>query len=579
MDHSPNTAAEPLKPSPAAPLPGVPEPPSAPPAVLPGFAVQDSWSAIQDSLYVILHHGPYQRRVLTCGVLSSFGVLLYAMSYLLLGREVDHWCSPPDYLAALSAAQWKNRSIPLQEDASFSKCTMYGPPFMEGKRNGSTVVSCDRWDYDIADRRDSIVSRFDLVCDRQYLYGLSFVAAILANAVLSPVAGFVSDRFGRKPVIIVCSFTWLIAAIGNSVAETYAMFITTRVLAYTACNSTFTLIFILLYEVTGNASRWLFTILDTAVAGTFGPPFVHVISGLEPRWELSQGVLLVPTVLTVIWCCLLSESPAWLLVTWDLQRAQAGALEAALVNGVSLPKAKATFLAIVNQMQKIAPSQMSTTGSPLAQERTFKLNTTRRKAAAAFFTRFTLNAIYFGMVATEEVSGMSWQLVDVFVTTAYYGAICLAVNKYGPKNAALIALGGVFMLAASKTLTVLFRSQDVQSILQAGTKIAVSVALSVVLFYTAEIFPTDRRSAGISMALLFGSSRTLCAIFVKTLSVGDDDSGAEIWCGESYGDLLRVRDVTGTECESLYLFVFVNDCGRIPSPIARASSTRVEAPG
>ncbi|XP_077553236.1 solute carrier family 22 member 13-like [Haemaphysalis longicornis] len=296
------------------------------------------------------------------------------------------------------------------------------------------------------------------------------------------------------------------------------MFITTRVLAYTACNSTFTLIFILLYEVTGNARRWLFTILDTAVAGTFGPPFVHVMSGMEPRWELSQGVLLVPTVLTVLWCCLLSESPAWLLATWDLERAQAGALEAALVNGVSLPKAKATFLAIVNQMQKIALSQTSTTGSSLALERNFKLHATRRKAAAAFFTRFTLNAIYFGMVATEAVSGMSWQLVDVFVTTAYYGAICVAVNKYGTKNAALIALGVVFMLAASKTLTIVFRSQDLQSILQAATKIAVSATGSVVLFYTAEMFPTDGRSVGISMALFFGSSGTLCAIFVKTLS-------------------------------------------------------------
>ncbi|KAH9371817.1 hypothetical protein HPB48_018442 [Haemaphysalis longicornis] len=52
-------------------------------------------------------------------------------------------------------------------------------------------------------------------------------------------------------------------------------------------------------------------------------------------------------------------------------------------------KAKATFLAIVNQMQKIALSQTSTTGSSLALERTFKLHATRRKAAAAFFTRFT----------------------------------------------------------------------------------------------------------------------------------------------------------------------------------------------
>ncbi|KAH9379697.1 hypothetical protein HPB48_021218 [Haemaphysalis longicornis] len=35
---------------------------------------------------------------------------------------------------------------------------------------------------------------FNLVCDRQYLYGLSFVAADVATTVLSPLAGFLSDR-------------------------------------------------------------------------------------------------------------------------------------------------------------------------------------------------------------------------------------------------------------------------------------------------------------------------------------------------------------------------------------------------
>ncbi|KAH9371816.1 hypothetical protein HPB48_018443 [Haemaphysalis longicornis] len=68
------------------------------------------------------------------------------------------------------------------------------PPFHFVRRKVSGTAAQwypgDRWDYDIADRRDSIVSRFNLVCDRQYLYGLSFVAAILANAVFSPLAGF-----------------------------------------------------------------------------------------------------------------------------------------------------------------------------------------------------------------------------------------------------------------------------------------------------------------------------------------------------------------------------------------------------
>ncbi|KAL1418976.1 hypothetical protein MTO96_025521 [Rhipicephalus appendiculatus] len=66
--------------------------------LLPGFVAIDSWDAVQANTYVVLGHGPYQRRVLTCGMLSVTVALFHYLAYRLIGRQVDHWCMAPDLL-------------------------------------------------------------------------------------------------------------------------------------------------------------------------------------------------------------------------------------------------------------------------------------------------------------------------------------------------------------------------------------------------------------------------------------------------------------------------------------------------
>ncbi|KAH7945533.1 hypothetical protein HPB49_012105 [Dermacentor silvarum] len=107
--------------------PATPSSTPAPETLMTCFVGHDNCADVQESIHIMLGHGPYQRRVLLCSIMSVIVAVLQALSDRLTSRPVDHWCRPPDDLSGLSADAWKNMSIPVEADGSFSKCTMYDP--------------------------------------------------------------------------------------------------------------------------------------------------------------------------------------------------------------------------------------------------------------------------------------------------------------------------------------------------------------------------------------------------------------------------------------------------------------------
>ncbi|KAH7953531.1 hypothetical protein HPB49_009630 [Dermacentor silvarum] len=489
-----------------------------PKTLMSGFVVHDNWAAVQESIYIVLGHGPYQRRVLLCSVLSVIMALLHALSDRLTSRPVDHWCRPPDALGELSADVWKNISIPVESDGSFSKCTVYETAVADNPAANRSAAPCHGWDYDIANRGDSIISRFGLVCGRQYLLNFRIGVFFTIAGLVSPLLGLASDRVGRKPVTMVSVMVLLAATVGNSVAGTFAFYVSTRTVALTTVNVVFMLTFILLYEVTGNDWRLLFTLLDTAVGLTVVPSFVDVLSLLEPRWVLVHVVVIVPTAILAVWCCLLRESPAWLLATWNLQRAQEGALEAASVNGLDNAKAAATFRAILVQMVKLDRSPHSTTGLVVTEGRVQSVRMHRR-AASVFLTRLTLSAVYFPLVATGRAPGYYWAAVHALLLAASYVAVAWAVLKRGLRDTLIVLLVVVGAFSAIQTLLMSVGVlQLAVPVVHTALKVALSGSMSVVLCYSAEVFPTRIRCAGVSASIFFGSAGSLLGFLVYALN-------------------------------------------------------------
>ncbi|KAK8770772.1 hypothetical protein V5799_012767 [Amblyomma americanum] len=367
-----------------------------------------------------------------------------------------------------------------------------------------TALPCHIWDYDIADKRDSIVSLFDLVCERRRRYDLSSLAYVVGYTFLAPVAGFVSDRVGRRPILL-------------DAAATYASLVVTLIVAVSAGAATYIPTFILLHEVTGNAWRSLFTLLHTAMAATVVPPLLHAVSLLEPRWLLAQGLLLVPTAMSVTWCCLQEESPAWLLTTGNMRDAEVAILAAAQLNGVDVNKAKETLTVIMSQLGKMDRSQSSTT-TVSAAEGIIETVKMRRRAVSVFLARFTLSALYFGVLVRDRATALRWHVAHVFLSTVFYAATYWAMTKWGLRDTLAALLAVVCSCAFAEAAVISRDYNPAVPFVHAGMKVAVSAALGVALCYVGDIFPTHIRSIGVSLSVCFGGAGTLSSVSLITLA-------------------------------------------------------------
>ncbi|XP_037565211.1 organic cation transporter 1 [Dermacentor silvarum] len=412
----------------------------------------------------VMHHGRYQRRILQCAVLGMTAMLMEVLAMRVIARRVDHWCRPPVELAYLSADIWKNTSIPVQADGNYSRCTVYVTSTPETTPENRTVQTCRRWNYDIKDWRDSIVSRFDLVCDRSSLYTIAALLPSLAYALLSPIAGFLADSVGRRLVTRACAVMVLISGVGSSVAGNYAFFLISRLLMLTACSATYLVTFVLVYEVTGKAKRWLYTLLHMAVVATLVPPFVDLLSRLEASWALTHAIFIAPVAVYTVWCFALDESPAWLLTTGRVHDAEVIALAAAKLNGVNEEKARASCHELRAQARKLlrghgAFTPVSPTGGIVEDHK----NASPRRGYLLF-----------------EVH----------------------LNRASIVAKATVVYGGYDTMAAYVQVTM---------------KVVASASMSVVMCYVGDIFPTKIRATGVSLSIVLDGFGSLLGVFITNV--------------------------------------------------------------
>ncbi|KAH7959624.1 hypothetical protein HPB49_012546 [Dermacentor silvarum] len=240
---------------------------------------------------------------------------------------------------------------------------------------------------------------------------------------------------------------------------------------------------------------------------------MHVLSLLEPRWMLAEALIIVTGGLLAAWCWLQVESPAWLIATWDLPRAEGAVLLAAKTNGVDLTKARSTFMLIKEQLRQLG--KVYAIEAPI--EGIMETIKMRRRAASALLARLTLDAIFIGLMINDVTTGVPWEVAHVVLSTAYFVSICSSMRRYGLRE----TLSGLMVILSAfsifEAIAIFTGQQMVTHILHAGMKVAVSGAMSVTLCYTAETFPTAVRSAGISLSHFSGGVGNVVAFAVIAL--------------------------------------------------------------
>lgn len=112
------------------------------------------------------------------------------------------------------------------------------------------IVPC-LWGYEFNTKtiHSSIITEWELVCGREKLIDLAQMILMFGVLLGTISLGIASDRFGRKPVLIICLAVQSIAGSITSIAPNYLIFVIARFVTAFANAGTMVSSFVMCMEV------------------------------------------------------------------------------------------------------------------------------------------------------------------------------------------------------------------------------------------------------------------------------------------------------------------------------------------
>nr|XP_034829193.1 solute carrier family 22 member 21-like isoform X2 [Maniola hyperantus] len=112
-------------------------------------------------------------------------------------KLTDFWCKRPANLSTLPVEYWINYSQPI--DACSVRMLPAGITAESIMNNTAPILDsflkCTEWDYDRSEVGNTIISEWDLICDKAGLTTLSEVAFLISVGVGGVLGGWFSDKF------------------------------------------------------------------------------------------------------------------------------------------------------------------------------------------------------------------------------------------------------------------------------------------------------------------------------------------------------------------------------------------------
>ncbi|XP_022244729.1 organic cation transporter protein-like [Limulus polyphemus] len=464
-------------------------------------------------------YGPWQRRVFIFMSTVSIFSAMHNLAISFFAPNIDHWCSRPPEYQNMSVDQWKNFTIPLIKDddgkTSFSKCQMFSFPSLNSTNNETDVIDCPSWEYEDSFYISTIVSKWNLVCDKEWAISMSQSAFMGGYMTAVMVFGQLSDRIGRRPVIVIAVTIFLLSGITCLFATSFMMFAILRFFISFGVSGTGGTAFVLLMEAVGPEFRSFF-----GLAFNFGWALGYIIlpglAWLIRDWYYLQVAITVPCFLLLLFWWYVPESPRWLVASRRFEEAENVILCAANKNNFPEVHAKTTFHQMMDDIQKEEGHQEKKRATVFDL---LKTPCMRRKSLNLFFCWFVNSFIYFGLsLNTNDLGGdpfINFFIAGAVEFPAYIFAIGI-IKWFGrriPQMALMIAGGLSCLLTIPFTHELLW----LRITLAMVGKFCITASFGIIYVFSAEVFPTVVRNVGVGSSSTCARVGSMIAPFVKEL--------------------------------------------------------------
>ncbi|KAK4883407.1 hypothetical protein RN001_006726 [Aquatica leii] len=454
--------------------------------------------------------GRYQRRICFLVLVASMIAYFPSMIYVFETKQIDHRCEVPEceLISSEFAPNWLDNAIPMINNRR-SQCTKY-------KRKNNNTNSCEASDFDrrivepcekyvYQTSEISIIQDFNLHCENN-VWRLTLVGTINSVGLFIglPIAGILSDKFGRKTILIgtlaLCGITGLIRSFTNS----YEFFITMEFLEAAVGAGSYATAFVIGVEFVGPGKRILIGLLINA-AYAIGGVFEGGLAWAFQSWRPLVQVLYALPLLCISYYWLVPESVRWLLNQKKYKKAQDILEHLAKVNKASI--SKENIHKLCSTTETVEPVK----GNAFKELFTSFILVMRFVNCALCWvvTVFVYNGLTINSV---QLSGNSYLDIILTILVEIPGAILqyFLVDRIGRRYT--LAIG--YALSGASSVASIFIPSDIRwlsLIVYLMGKFGISLNICVVYTITTELFPTPLRNSLLSASSMFGRIGSMVA--------------------------------------------------------------------
>ncbi|CAN9501230.1 unnamed protein product [Ophioblennius macclurei] len=457
--------------------------------------------------------GGFGRYQLLHVILISVPGLLMAGQNLLnnfVSGVPTHHCSlPANYsLANLSQLHQVDEEqmlrvfIPLDSTGSrLERCRRYVTPQWQLLGSNSsyntsllqTEGCVDGWTFDRSEFSDTTVSEWNLVCSLRPLKQMIqtiYMGGVLTGAI---IFGGLSDRFGRRSVLIWSYFQLLVLGCCSSLSPTYSAYCIFRFLSGMAVSGVILNGVSLKVEWIPTKQRTLVGTL-TSFFFTFGQMILAGLAYWLRDWRKLQVFVCAPLLMFFTYCWWFAESARWLVLNRRSEEAVKCLQRVARINGKPEVVEKLNVEMLHSHMNKeIESSRTTHTAVDL-----MKTPCMRRISICLVAVWFATSFAYYGLAMDLQKFGVSIYVMQIIFGAVDFPAKALALGMLTylgrrTTQASCLFLSAIIIFA---NIFVPTEMQTLRTVFACLGKAFTSASFTTVYLFTGELYPTVIRQTG-----------------------------------------------------------------------------------
>ncbi|XP_076848176.1 solute carrier family 22 member 7-like [Brachyhypopomus gauderio] len=453
--------------------------------------------------------GRFQKMVLLLSFIGRFTLPCHFLLNNYITSIPSHHCdiSSVDvegFFGNLSQEQKLAVIIPQQEDGSLASCHMFHEPQLyvldtESNFSDAPLIQCPNgWEFDNSTFISTLATEWDLVCERRGMN--KAVVTIFFIGVMSgaPIFGSLSNRYGRKPMLLVSYVLGTCFALASVFSSSFTMFAVLRFFTGLSITGIVIVSSVLCVEWVDIRNRKLVGVVDS-VSWTFGYMVLPGIAYCVRDWRWLTFTVTSPLAVALISWRWVPESARWLIANGKLERAHYYLKKCAAINkkkGVSSIIKPEVLSAIISENGNRKYSYLDLARTPKM----------RRLALLTGATWYGVASIYYGISFNIKGFGL-----DLYLNQFLFGAVELPskvliyflLDQIGRRKTET----GSLLMASFCLLVNIFIPHDqwiVRSVIGVLGKGFASISFGTLVLYSSELYPTVIRQNGMGYNSFLG---------------------------------------------------------------------------